>query len=164
MRIKTVRASLIGLVAVIALLPLGCQNTAEFPQNTPDPFTTTWDLGEEDRVFGISGDRAGHTAEGTSEFELTMDNLLSDGPWQGQYCILLLDRNGILDEVTGGQYDVPAGVKTRETIAVTFPEGYTGPLGLCVVVPECASVVTTLWVGTEPTSDAGSWPIILDCP
>ena len=164
MHIKTVPAGLIGLAAVTALLLAGCQNAAEIPEFASEPFTTTWNLGDEDRVFGISGDRTGHMAEGTSEFELTLDNLSSDGPWQGEYCILLLDRNGIVDEVTRGQYDVPAGLKTHETIPVTFPEGFAGPLGLCILIPERASVVSTLWVGTAPTGDAGPWPNISVCP
>jgi len=164
MRVKTIPASLMVLAAVSAVLLAGCRNAPASPEIPPDPFTTTWNLGEEERIFGISGDSAGHKAGETSEFELTVDNLAGDGPWQGEYCVLLVDRDGILAEVTRRPYDVPAGVRLREMIAVPFPEGYEGPLGLCVVIPERASVVTTVWVGTIRTLDAGPWPSITSCP
>lgn len=85
-------------------------------------------------------------------------------PWQGEYCVLLLDRNGVVQKVTQRQYDVPAGLETHETITVQFPEGCEGPLGLCVVVPERATVVSTVWVGTGRSGDAGPWPNIATCP
>ena len=164
MRMKVIPASLTVLAVASALLLAGCQNAPADQQIPPDPFTTTWNLGEEERVFGISGDSAGHRAGETSEFDLTINNLASDGPWQGEYCVLLVYRDGILSEVMRGQYDVPPGVMTHETIEVEFPEGYEGPLGLYIVIPERASVVTTVWVGTSRTVDAGPWPSITSCP
>lgn len=164
MRMKTIPACLAVLAVVSALLLMGCQEAAAPPETPPDTFTTTWNLGEEERAFGISGDRTGHKAGVPSEFELMLDNLQGDGSWQGEYCVLLLDRYGVVEKVAHRQYDVPAGLKTSETITVHFPEDFEGPLGLCVVVPERASVVSTLWVGADSTGDAGPWPNIATCP
>ena len=161
---KAGSTSLIVVLAATALLMAGCQNVPATQDIPRDPFTTTWSLGEEDRTLSISGDSAGHRAGETSEFLLTLDNVSGDGPWQGEYCIVLVDREGVLKEISSDQYNVRVGVTTQESIVVEFPEDFEGPLGLCVVVPECLSVVTTLWVGTSQTGSAGPWPNIMACP
>jgi len=164
MRTKTIPASLIALAVTLSLLVAGCGNTPASAGIPPDPFATSWNLGEEGRTFSISGDSAGHRAGETSEFLLKMDNSSGEEPWRGEYCVLLLDRDGIVKAVASGQYDVPVGGGTQRPILVEFPEGYKGPLGLCIVIPERASVVTTVWVGTDRSGSAGPWPSITTCP
>ncbi len=155
---------LIVLMAATALLMAGCQNVPATQDIPRDPFTTTWSLGEEDRTFSISGDSAGHTAGETSEFLLTLDNVSGDGPWQGEYCIVLVNREGVLKEVLSDRYSVLEGSTTQQPVLVEFPEGFEGPLGLCVVFPDRASVVTTVWVGESRTGAAGPWPNTQSCP
>jgi hypothetical protein len=163
MKNKTIWTGLAALVVVSALLITGCQE-APATEIPPDPFTTTWNLGEEGRAFSVSGDSAGHIPGEESEFQLMLDNLAGDDPWQGEYCILLIGREGIVKEITHEQYNVPVGLKTQNPFTIEFPEDFEGPLGLCVVIPQRATMVTTLWIGTGRTGNAGPWPNIKTCP
>jgi hypothetical protein len=163
MKNKTIWTGLIALLVVSALLITGCRE-APATEIPPDPFTTTWNLGEEGRAFSVSGDSAGHVPGEESEFQLVLDNLAGDDPWQGEYCILLIDSEGIVKEITHEQYNVPVGIDTKKPFTIEFPEDFEGPLGLCVVIPQRATMVTTLWIGTGRTGNAGPWPNIKTCP
>lgn len=162
------RAPLSWLIALLALsVPLltGCEEApATFPAAPSDPFTTTYSLGEEGRRLSLSGSSAGHAAGKESEFQLRLDNRSGDDSWQGEYCILLLDSEGVVKEIDHEQFEVPVGLETEEQVTVQFPEGSAGPIGLCVVIPQRASVVTTLWVGEKGADSAGPWPDVSTCP
>ena len=164
MKNKTIWTGLAALLVVFVLLITGCQETPSNQEIPLDPFTTTWNLGEEGRAFSVSGDSAGHIPGEESEFQLVLDNLAGDDPWQGEYCILLIDSEGIVKEITHEQYNVPVGLKTQKPFTIEFPEDFEGPLGLCVVIPQRATMVTTLWIGTGRTGNAGPWPNIKTCP
>jgi hypothetical protein len=161
---KTIWTSMIALLVVSALLVTGCQQAPTNPEVPPDPFNTTWDLGEEGRTFSISGDSAGHMPGKQSEFLLRINNHAGDERWQGEYCILLVDSNGVVKEITHEQFDIPVGLETQQPVFVEFPEDFEGPLGLCVVVPQRGTTVTTVWVGAKSNVSAGPWPTIKTCP
>lgn len=163
MKNKTIWTSLIALLAVPVLLITGCQK-APATEIPPDPFTTTWDLGEEGRTLSISGNSAGHVPGKESEFQIILDNVSGDDPWQGEYCILLVDGEGVVKEINHEQYNVSVGIKKQEPFTVKFPEDFEGPLGLCVVIPQRSTMITTLWVGTNRGGNAGPWPDIKTCP
>jgi hypothetical protein len=150
--------SLIVLLILTTLLIVGCQKG---PFN---PFTSTLSLDEEGRMFSVSGKSAGYTAGAQSEFKLSLDNRSGKNSWQGEYCILLIDQEGIVEEITHEQFNVQVGQEARKPLTVKFPEDFKGPIGLCVVIPRHASMVTTLWVGEIGTSSAGPWPNITTCP
>jgi len=161
---KTIWTSLFALLLVSALLITGCQKSPANQEIPPDPFNTTWDLGEEGRSFSISGNSAGHMPGKQSEFLLKINNHSGAERWQGEYCILLVDTNGVVKEVTHEQFDIPLGLETQQTVFVEFPEDFEGPLGLCVVVPQRGTTVTTVWVGAKSNVSAGPWPTIKTCP
>jgi len=121
-------------------------------------------LNSEDRTFSISGNSAGHAAGKRSEFQLRLDNRYSDDSWRGNYCILLIDQQGIVKEIAHEQYDIAAGLEIQKQVIVDFPENLNGPLGLCIVIPQRASIVTTLWIGDTITGNVGPWPNIHTCP
>ncbi|MDD5511901.1 MAG: hypothetical protein PHI12_14010 [Dehalococcoidales bacterium] len=164
MKIKAIWTSLIALLVLSVLLLPSCQKAPINQEIPPDPFTTTWNLGDEGRTFSISGNSAGHTAGKETEFQLRLDNRSGDDPWQGEYCILLVDQDGIVKEVAHEHFDVPVGLETQKPVTVEFPGNFEGPLGLCVVIPQRASIITTLWVGTGRMGNAGPWPNIKTCP
>jgi hypothetical protein len=70
----------------------------------------------------------------------------------------------VIKKITHERFNIPIGLEMQDLVLVEFPENIEGPLGLCVVIPERAAMVTTLWVGTVHTSDAGPWPDIKICP
>jgi hypothetical protein len=159
---KTFLACLIALLIMTAILMGGCQKAPA--EEAPNPFTTTWVLGEDGRGFSISGNAAGHVPGGQSEFLLIIDNNSGAERWQGEYCIVLVDTNGVVNEATHEQFDIPAGSEEQQPVFVDFPEDYEGPLGLCVAVPQRGTTVTTVWVGSQNDGSAGPWPIFKTCP
>lgn len=95
MKTITIWISLIALLVVSPLLVSGCQQASGNKDVPQDPFNTMWDLGEEGRTFSISGNSAGHAPGKQSEFLLKINNHPGDERWQGEYCILLVDTNGM---------------------------------------------------------------------
>jgi len=162
---KTLLAGILSLIILAAVITTGCQNTRPDPTVAPgDPFNTKWSLGEEGRTLSISGNTTGHAIGGKSEFLLKLNNQTGQGLWQDEYCIFLVDRDGILKEIEHKQFNVPVGLENQIPVVVQFPEGFEGPLGLCVIVPQRGSSVTTIWVGEKDTVSAGPWPTIRNCP
>ena len=159
LKTKTLRAGITVLLLVSALLPAGCQKTPAAQEIPPDPFTTTWNLGEEKRSFSISGNSAGHMPGEQSEFLLKINNHSGVERWQGEYCILLVDTNKVVKEITHEQFDIPVGLETQQPVLIEFPEDFEGPLGLCVTVPNRGTTVTTVWVGAKTGVNAGPWPV-----
>ena len=119
---KTIWTSLVALLLVSALLIPGCQQAPTSQKVPPDPFNTTWDLGEEGRSFSISGNSAGHMPGKQSEFLLKINNHSGAERWQGEYCILLVDTNGVVKEVTHEQFDIPVGLETTGVTVVHMVE------------------------------------------
>ena len=162
---------LAGLIAlIISLMTMtisvltmkSCHEASEIP---PDPFTTTWSFGEEGRTFSISGNSIGHAACKPSEFQITLDNRSGDNTWRGRYCILLINREEIVEEIAHEEFNVQARQEMQKPLTVTFPADVVkGSIGLCVFFPQRASVVTTLWVGEKRTESVGTWPDITTCP
>ena len=161
---KTILTGLISLLLISTLLLAGCQQTPANQEIPPDPFTSTWDMDKEGRMFSISGNSAGHKPGGKSEFLLKINNYSGDDAWQGEYCVLLVNQEGVIKEITHENFNVPVGLETQEQIFVEFPENFEGPLGLCAVIPQQSTMITTLWVGTGRTGNAGPWPKIKTCP
>ena len=153
---------LIMLLIISAVLTGGCQKAPA--EEALNPFTTTWVLGEDGRGFSISGNSTGHVPGGQSEFLLIIDNNSGAERWQGEYCIVLVDTEGAVNEATHEQFDIPAGSEEQQPVSIKFPEGYEGPLGLCVAVPQQGTTVTTVWVGSQSDGSAGPWPIFKTCP
>ena len=136
----------------------GCQPAPVEKPIPPDPFTTTWNLGEGQRTVTFSGDSAGHVAGEIAEFKLKLDNDSSE-PWQGKYVVQLLDRNGIVMEIARETFYVPSSVEQEIVVQVEFNSELYGPYGLSLYIPtrETQSI-ETIWIGEETPVSAGPWP------
>lgn len=146
---------LVGIAFLIVLVGAsGCQQSPEASEKSPDTFATTYYLAEEGRSISISGDSDGMPSE-QSEYELKINN--GTEPWQDEYYILLVDSDSIVEEVYYEQFDIPSRGGIQRPVTVVFPEGYEGALGLCVLIPERASVITALSVGVDNAIATG-WP------
>jgi hypothetical protein len=155
------RAILIVAVALLVLpvlMATGCQKASS--ERAPDPFTTSYFLNEEGRAFSISGNSAGHKPGEQSEFQLRLDNGAGTNSWQGQYRVLLVDEKGVVQKIKEEQFDLAAGAGEQKRVTVEFPPEFEGPIGLGIVIPQQASIVTTLWVGEKVGNHAGPWPAI----
>ncbi len=141
----------LAMILLTAVITAGCGKEDEARQVSPDPFTATWNLGEEERSISISGDTAGHEAGETSEFVLTFDNTRRSDTWSDSYCLVLLDRDGIV-------------MAPQITVPVEFDASFEGAYGLSLIIPNRLQQVTTVWVGSDRQGDAGPWPQILTCP
>jgi hypothetical protein len=154
---KLLLASLGILIIAAMLLITGCQKAPEAP---PDTFSTTYYLAEEGRSISISGHSDGMPGE-QSEYILHINN--KGESWQDEYYILLVDSNSVIKEISHERFIIPGGGGIQKPIMVKYPEGFKGALGLCVIVPQRGSLVTTLSIGVKDAVSTG-WPDISAYP
>lgn len=156
--------ALVVVIAIVLALLFGGREPAVAPDVPPNPFRMVWGL--ERQVVTFSGDSAGHFAGEESEFTLALDNRAADigDRWQGEYCISLLDEDGVVMEIAHREFSVPAGTRPSETITVQFPDDLDGPYGLSLVFPDRGQSIQTIWVGEIRAVSAGPWPELDACP
>ena len=153
------------LLIATGVAACGCQPTPVEKPATPNPFTVTARLGEEqERTVTFSGNGAGHIAGQHSDFELRLYNNSPDERWQDEYCIFLTDDSSIILEIAHAPFDISPSGFFQTTVPVTFPEELDGPYGLSVVITGCGAMVNTVWVGEKKDVSAGPWPVIHTCP
>lgn len=152
------------LLIATGVVAYGCQPTSVEKPIPPDPFTTTWYLGEGQRTVTFSGDSAGHIAGQHSDFELRLDNNSPDERWQDEYCIFLTDDSSIILEIAHAPFDISPSGSFHTSVPVTFPGELDGPYGMSVLIPDRVAMVTTIWIGEETPVSAGPWPDIRTCP
>ncbi len=139
----------IVLLAILAGIS-GCQQAPELP---PDTFTATYVL-EDGRNFSISGRSNGMPGE-QSEYVLKINS--NEERWQDEYCVLLIDSDSIVQEISHDQFDIPGNGGVQKPINVKFPEGYEGAMGLCIIIPQHGRLIATLSVGVQHAIATG-WP------
>ena len=165
MRLKTWKRVVAPVLASLALLMVGCGVPAATTTSRPvDPFTKTWSLGDTGRSVSVSGNSAGHIPGGRAEFLLRLGNTSANESWQDEYCVLLVNTDGMLVEVVHEEFEVPVGSEIQKPVTVVFPKDIEGPLGLTVLIPLRGSAVTTVWVGEKTQASAGPWPTVNTCP
>jgi hypothetical protein len=145
------------LIVLSFILITGCQKTAEAP---PDTFTAAYSLSEEGRNISISGNSYGATGE-ESEYTLKINNNAQH--WQDEYYILLVDSDSVVSEISHEKFDISPEGAMQKPVMVSFPEGFEGPLGLCVIIPQRASVIAALSVGVKNAIGTG-WRYIRNYP
>jgi len=131
----------------------GCRQAPESTEMPPDNFTATYTL-ENGRSYSISGPSNGMPGE-QSEYILRINN--NDKSWQNEYYVLLVDSDSIIQEIRRSEFDIPGNGGIQEPVNVEFPEGFTGALGLCIVIPQHGSLISTLSIGVENAITTG-WP------
>jgi len=163
--IKTLAWIVIVVAAIVLAVLFGGREPAIAPEVPPNPFRTIWGLGDR-QVVTFSGDSAGHVAGEDSQFTVALDNRAADfdDRWQGEYCILLLDEDGIALEIAHRDFSIPGGTQPSETITVRFPSDLDGPYGLSLLFPGRGQSVQTIWVGEIRPVSAGPWPELDTCP
>ncbi len=164
MRRILIAITVIVVIVVVAVI-VGARDPGTPPVIPPSPFNITWGLGEK-HVVTFSGDSAGHIAGGQSEFILELDNRVADMDerWQGEYCVLLLDDEGVVMNIEHQQFDIPGGLKTQAPIIVQFPADLDGPYGLSVLIPGRGQSIQTIWIGEQQAISVGPWPVLDTCP
>jgi hypothetical protein len=136
-----------------ALLSItGCQKAPALP----DTFATTYYLADAGRSFSISGNSNGMPGE-QSTYLLRINNNAEN--WQDEYYVLLVDSHSVIQEIDHGRFNIPGGNEIQRPIIVKYPEDFTGALGLCVMIPQRGSLITTLSIGAKNAISAG-WPDI----
>ena len=107
---------------------------------------------EEGTIVEWSGYAQGHRPGKESAFELIMYSGSQD-PWQGRYCIQLLDRHSVVATLMQEGFSLQPGESGSRQVPIRFPDGLAeGAYGLTLIIPGPLSSVTTIQVGKE--SDA----------
>jgi len=116
---KPVIGMTVTAIIVVLAVAFGGREPTTPPATPPSPLTGVWGLGEK-HVVTFSGDSTGHIAGGESEFTLELDTRAADVDerWQGEYCVLLLDEDGVVKRIEHQHFDIPGGVKTHASITV----------------------------------------------
>ncbi len=96
-----------------------------------------------------------------SEYILKISN--GSERWQDEYCILLIDNDSVIQKIDHEQFDLPGGGEEQKTIMIKFPNNFKGALGLCVIIPQRATIINTLSIGVKDAISTG-WPDIRTCP
>ena len=141
----------IVLLVLVAGLAVSCNQGMVIEEKPVNTFTATY-LNEEGRSIIISGNGNGMPGE-RSEFTLNINN--NTERWQGEYYVLLVDKDSIVEEIHHEHLDIQGGGGIQTPIIIEYPEGFMGALGLCVLIPQNGSLITTLSVGTEHAISTG---------
>ncbi len=138
-------------VLLSAAFLLGCSNQ---PGKESDTFASTYYLAEDGRSLSISGPSYG-TPGRQSGYTLKIENGVQT--WQDECWVLLVDSDSVVQEVAHERFELAGSGELQKTVTVQFPKDFTGALGLCVIIPERATMISTLSVGTENAVTTG-WP------
>ncbi len=161
----TSRPRILALALAAALsFVAACEEDEPTAEPPPaDPFSLEWRHGEGTSVE-LAGDRTGHEAGGTSDFQLTLRNPTGEA-WTGEYCILLLSEAAGEVVVQHDTFDVESGADLGMTFPVTFPdELQDAVVGFAVIVPERGAAAGRIEVG-RPAAGAPAPPTTPpECP
>jgi len=154
LRIRKLWIALI-LTGLLALSFMACTKEPVKPYN---PFTLGIGYAE------LTGYTDGFMPGNTYEFELTIRNDTEE-PWQGKYCLFLVDEKEIVLEMGGDSFNLlQAGSLTR-TVSMAVPEDFAdGAYGLKLVIPDRGASVTTIRIGENPPQPAGPFLDVNACP
>ena len=145
------------ILAMLSLVASGCISQRELePRN---PFRSSSEYAE------ISGYSAGYMPGDSATFDITIKNP-SEQDVNGEFCLLLLDREGVVATLIEKRPFslAPSGsFTTREE--VKFPSNLNeGAYGLAFMVPSQTSFVITVWLGEDTSQVVGFWPEVSSCP
>ena len=145
------------LAGLLSLSVMACSAQPQ-PAKPYNPFT-----------FGIgyvelTGYTDGFMPGNTYEFELTIRNDTEE-PWQGKYCLFLVDEKEIVMKMGGDSFNLlQAGSLTR-TFSMAVPDDIAdGAYGLTLVIPDRGASVTTIRIGENPPQPAGPFLDVTSCP
>lgn len=134
---------LLGLL--IAVLT-GC-NAAENTE-LDYPFEVQYMLGE-GNVIGFSGNAAGHTPGGSSEFVITLMNTGTD-VWSDHYFIQLVDEITVVKTLHEAEITVDPANSEILPIEINFPADLERKAyGLAVYIPNRMAAVTNIYLGVD---------------
>ena len=146
---------MLAIAGTLSLSAIACSAELAEPH---DPFTMRTNYAE------LTGYTDGFMLGNTYEFELSIRNDAS-GPWQGRYCMFLVDDKEIVLQIEGEDFDLqPAGGLSR-TVQMTVPENFKeGAYGLTLLVPDRGASVTTIRIGGNTLQAAGPFLHVSSCP
>jgi hypothetical protein len=161
---------------VLALAACGPRAPDQLAKPEPtNPFHSRVVLGE-GFIYEIEGFTHGHHPEYSSEFQVTFINP-TQNVWPVEYCLLMLDRDGVVTTLLTGGFEVAPDSQREESLAGMWAGKLApAPYGLALVLPQRSSQVNTIWVGDEPGPArvpgappdspvvAGPWPVVAACP
>lgn len=102
------------------VLLAGCEEAEEEEVRFQDPFTAH-SVSEDGIEVLWSGFTAGHQPGDPSRFELQLSNN-SDDTWDGRYCLLLMDPEGIIAPLTQDDFVLEPGGARGTDLDVALPE------------------------------------------
>ena len=143
------------LTGLLALSFMACAKEPVKPYN---PFTLGVGYAE------LTGYTDGFMPGNTYEFELTIRTDIEE-PWQGNYCLFLVDEKEIVLELGGDSFNLSGAGSFTRTVSMAVPEDFAdGAYGLTLVIPDRGASVTTIRIGENVPQARGSFFEVTSCP
>jgi hypothetical protein len=112
----------------------------------------------------LTGYTDGFMPGNTYEFELSIHNAARE-PWQGDYCMFLVNDKEIVFKIESQSFDLQPGGGLSRTVQMAVPENFKdGAYGLTLLVPDRGASVTTIRIGENTPQAAGPFLHVSSCP
>ena len=162
---KSRKNSLVYMIAlfILGLLFAGCVQTSQDQDLPVDPFSARVE-GDDGILVTWNGNSRGYHPGSDSTFNLEMSNTGQEA-WRGEYCLILLDKNGVVTTFGQGDFNLQPGEGFSTSVQARFPEDLSeSPYGLTLVIPGRLENSVTIYVGDARDKSVGGWPAQARCP
>lgn len=89
----------------------------------------------------------------------------SGAAWQARYCLLLLDRAGVVANLAQEDFSLRPDEGFGAMIVVSLPAALEpGAYGLRLLIPGRLGMDNTIYLGEATPASAGPWPEVAGCP
>ena len=156
---NTLKTGKLWIALILAgLLSISVMACATQPTQPFNPFTLGIGYAE------LTGYTDGLLPGNTYEFELTIRNDTEE-PWQGKYCLFLVDEKKIVMEIEGDSFNLLQGGSLTRTVPMAVPYDFKdGSYGLTLMVPGRGASMTTIRIGGNIPQAAGPFLEVTSCP
>jgi len=162
---KSRKHSLVYMIVlyIFGLLLAGCVQTNQDQALPVDPFSARVE-GEDGILVSWNGYSRGHHPGSDSTFNLDISNAGQEA-WSGEYCLILLDTNGVVTNIGQGDFSLQPGEGFSTSVQASFSEELAeSPYGLALVIPGRLENSVTIYVGDARGESVSAWPAQVRCP
>jgi hypothetical protein len=145
------------LITILLVLIVGGCGSGEEQEQSRATFVSENSFGK------IEGYATGHEAGQSSAFEITIFDVPQE-TWQGEYCLLLVDEEGVVTQLVNRPITLAGGEEYYRQLPAQFPATLEdGVYGIMLLVPVRGSVTRTIWIGESSEQAPDSWAEVSKC-
>ena len=154
---------LLIFLSSILIASIGCNTQPDqYNDVSVDPFSTEYTIGD-DREILLEGNTAGHLSGKISEFTIALKNNSADSIWQNQFCVLLVDENSVVLNISHEDFSIDPNAQVMYTVDTEFGDLLKGAYGLVILIPGQARIIQAIWLGEKNNADVENWFEVRSC-